>query len=61
MTPDQIIHVRRVRVLERAAELDDVSATCREAGVSRKTYYEWLDRATRYGLAALMPKDRRPR
>lgn len=60
MTPDQIIHLRRVRVLERAAELDDVTAACREAGVSRKTYYEWLDKATRYGMAALMPKDRRP-
>jgi transposase InsO family protein len=60
VTPDQIIHLRRVRVLERAAELDDVTAACREAGVSRKTFYEWLDKATRYGMAALMPKDRRP-
>lgn len=60
MTPDQIIHLRRVRVLERAAELGDVTAACREAGVSRKSFYEWENRATRYGLAALMPKDRRP-
>lgn len=60
VTPDQIIHVRRVRVLERAAELDDVTAACREAGVSRKTFYEWLHVATHYGMAALMPKDRRP-
>ncbi|MDX6204307.1 MAG: hypothetical protein QOF39_364 [Frankiales bacterium] len=28
--------------------------------MSRKTYYDWLDKATRYGMAALMPKDRRP-
>lgn len=60
MTPAQIIHARRVRVLERAAELDSVAAACREAGVSRKAYYEWLDKATRYGLSALLPKDRRP-
>lgn len=60
MTPDQIIHLRRVRVLERAAELGNVTAACREAGVSRKTFYEWEDKATRYGLSALMPKDRRP-
>lgn len=60
VTPDQIIYQRRVRVLERAAELDDVTAACSEAGVSRKTFYGWLDKATRYGMAALMPKDRRP-
>ncbi len=28
--------------------------------MSRKTFYEWENRASRYGMAALMPKDRRP-
>ena len=58
MTPADIIYRRRVRVIERAAEVG-VTAACREAGVSRKSYYRWCDRASRYGLSALMPKDRR--
>jgi len=36
-----------------------VSAAYRAAGVSRTRYYEWLHKAEQYGLAALMPKDRR--
>ncbi len=59
MTPDQIIHDRRVRLLEHAAEVG-VSQACRTFGVSRKTYYQWAKTARRYGLSALMPKDRRP-
>lgn len=59
MTPDQIIHARRVAVLEHAAVVG-VGAACRAAGVSRTRYYEWLHKAEQYGLAALMPKDRRP-
>lgn len=59
MTPNQIIHDRRVRLLEHAAKVG-VSAACRTFGVSRKTYYEWLELARQHGLSALMPKDRRP-
>ena len=59
VTPDQIIHARRAHVLEQAA-LTDVSAACKAAGVSRTSYYKWVAKAERYGLSALMPKDRRP-
>jgi hypothetical protein len=38
MTPADITYRRRVRVIERAAEVG-VTAACREAGVSRKSYY----------------------
>jgi hypothetical protein len=51
MTPADIIYRRRVRAIERAAEVG-VTAACREAGVSRKSYYRWCDRASRYGLCA---------
>ena len=59
MTRDEIIHHRRVRVLEHAAECGNVSQTCRIFGISRKTFYEWRKMAASYGLEALMPKDRR--
>jgi transposase InsO family protein len=59
VTPADIIYRRRVRVIERAAEVG-VTRACEEAGVSRTSYYRWCRRAARYGLSALMPKDRRP-
>ena len=59
VTPTEIIYCRRVRVLEHAAETGNVGATCRTFGISRKTFYEWKGLAERYGLEALMPKDRR--
>lgn len=59
MTPTEIIYQRRVRVLELAAELDNVSEACRTIGVSRTKFYEWRHLAEQYGLEALMPKERR--
>ena len=58
VTPEEIIHHRRVRVMERARETN-VSEACRTFGVSRTTYYRWARRAEAHGLDALMPKDRR--
>ena len=58
VTPADIIYHRRVQVLERAAMVG-VSTACSEAGVSRTSYYRWLGVASRYGLSALVPKDRR--
>src|SRR5512144_3172859 len=58
VTPDRLIRARRVAVFEHAAVVG-VSAACRAAGVSWTRYYEWLHKAEQYGLAALMPKDRR--
>jgi transposase InsO family protein len=59
VTPAEIIYQRRVRVLELAAELGNVSEACRLVGVSRTRFYEWRKLAEDYGLEALMPKDRR--
>jgi len=59
VTPDQIIAHRRRRLLALADELGNVSAACRQMGVSRTRYYEWKKLAEAYGLDALTPKDRR--
>ena len=55
-TSAEIIYHRRVRLLELATELGNVSEACRQMGVSRKSYYQWLEIAEQYGLDALMPK-----
>jgi transposase InsO family protein len=60
VTPTEIIYQRRVRVLEHAKTTGNVAETCRTFGISRTRFYEWRNRAERYGLASLMPKDRRP-
>jgi transposase InsO family protein len=59
VTPAEIIYQRRLAVLEHAASSGNVAATCRIFGISRTRYYEWKNRADRYGLEALMPKERR--
>jgi transposase-like protein len=59
VTPAEIIYQRRVQVLDRAGQTS-VTEACRTFGISRTTYYRWAGRAQRYGLAALLPKDRRP-
>jgi transposase InsO family protein len=59
VTPAEIIYHRRVRLLSLADELGNVSAACRQMGISRTRFYEWRGVARQYGLAALMPKDRR--
>jgi len=59
VTPDQIIAHRRRRLLELAEELGNVSAACRQLGVSRTRFYEWKRLAEAYGLDALTPKARR--
>jgi transposase len=59
VTPAEIIYHRRVQVLDRAGQTS-VTEACRTFGVSRTTYYRWAGRAQRSGLAALLPKGRRP-
>jgi transposase InsO family protein len=48
-----------VRLIEHAAKIGNVSEACRVFGVSRKTYYEWVNKAEQYGLSALLPRERR--
>ena len=59
MTHEDIVYDRRVRLIEHAAKIGNVAEACRTFGVSRKTYYEWINRAEQYGLSALLPKQRR--
>lgn len=59
MTHEDIVYDRRVRLIEHAAKIGNVTEACQVFGVSRKTYYEWLKKAEQYGLSALLPKDRR--
>lgn len=58
-TSAEIIYHRRVRLLDLADELGNISEACRILGVSRTRYYEWRNTADLYGLEALWPKDRR--
>lgn len=59
MTHEDIVYDRRVRLIEHAAKINNVAEACRVFGVSRKTYYEWVAKAERYGLSALLPRERR--
>ena len=59
MTHEDIVYDRRVRLIEYAAKIGNVAEACCVFGVSRKTYYEWIGKAERYGLSALLPKQRR--
>ena len=60
MTSDQIVYQQRVRVLDHARATRNVAETCRTFGISTKTFYKWRNVAAKYGMAALMPKARRP-
>ena len=59
VTRAQIIYQRRIAVLDHAARVGNVAEACRVFGISRTRYYEWKGLADRYGLEALMPKERR--
>lgn len=59
MTHEDIVYDRRVRLIEHAAKIGNVSEACRVFGVSRNTYYGWIKKAEQYGLSALLPKERR--
>jgi transposase InsO family protein len=59
VTGTDVIYLRRVRVLELAVELGNVSEACRLVGVSRTSFYAWKRAADAYGLEALRPRERR--
>jgi len=59
VTHEDIVYDRRVRLIEHAAKINNVAEACRVFGVSRTTYYQWVDKAEKYGLSALLPKERR--
>ena len=59
MTPNEVIFQRRLALLAEVERCGNVAEACRRFGVSRTRYYDWKRRADLYGLAALMPKERR--
>ena len=56
---DRVLHFR-LRVFQRAQELGNVSAACRELGVSRTSFYRWKRRLVTYGVDGLPPAVRQP-
>ena len=56
MTLEDKVHVTRLHVLQRAKDLGNVSAACREAGISRTLYYRWKKRFEHYGTDGLHPR-----
>jgi len=56
MTLEGKVHAFRLHVLRRAGELGNVSAACREAGISRTVFYRWRKRFVLYGADGLHPR-----
>jgi transposase InsO family protein len=58
MTKDQMIFNHRLSLLSRAKSINNISAACREAGVSRTYYYKWMTRFLTYGAQGLYERQR---
>ncbi len=56
MTLDESVHGMRLRVIERAHVQGNVSAVCRELGISRTVFYRWRQRLERYGIDGVHPR-----
>jgi hypothetical protein len=50
MTLEDSVQALRLRVMRRAEELGNVSAACREQGISRSLFYRWRQRVERSGV-----------
>ena len=61
MTLDEKVHGLRLHVIQRAAQLGNVSRACREAGISRALFYRWRQRLERYGQDGVHPRRHRAR
>lgn len=61
MTLDEKVHGLRRHVIQRAAQLGNVSRACREAGISRALFYRWRQRLERYGQDGVHPRRHRAR
>src|SRR5262250_1976565 len=59
MTLEESVHGMRLRVIERAQVLGNVSAVCRELGISRTLFYRWRNRLERYGVEGVHPRRQR--
>ena len=61
MTLEDKVHATRLLALQRAKALGNVSAACRELGISRSLFYRWRERYLQYGRDGLHPRHRRAR
>jgi transposase InsO family protein len=61
MTLEDRVQAQRLHVFRRAEELGNVSAACREAGISRTLFYRWKRGYEAYGADALHPRRLRAR
>lgn len=59
MTLDDSVHGMRLRLMQRAQALGNVSAVCRELGISRTLFYRGRKRFDRYGVAGVHPRRQR--
>ena len=50
----------RLKVLQQAADEQNVARVCRRSGLSRKSFYKWKQRHTDYGDAGLCDRPRTP-
>jgi len=58
MTKDELILSHRLSLLSRAKSINNISAACRQFGVSRTYYYKWAKRFTTYGVQGLTERER---
>ena len=61
MTLDESIQGLRLRVMQRAERVGNVSQVCREFGISRTLFYRWRRRIERYGVDGVHPRRTRTR
>ena len=61
MTLEDKVHSFRLLALQRAEELGNVSACCRELGISRTRFYQWKKTFQTYGRDGLHPKRKQAR
>ncbi len=59
MTQEEIILRHRINLLLRAKSIKNISAACRQFGVSRTVYYKYRQRYLAYGIYGLKDKTRK--
>ena len=60
MTLEDSVRHHRLMLMQRAAQLGNVTRACQEAGLSRTLFYRWRQRLLRYGPEGLRPRPTRP-
>ena len=60
MTLEDSVRHHRLQIMQRAAQLRNVTRACQEAGISRTLFYRWRQRLLRYGPEGLRPRPTRP-